>query len=459
MLLGRGKELEYLNQYYNDEGNQMIVLYGQKGLGVTTLCNHFAADKNAFSFYACPSGARQVAYLWAKTLRSQGIPIAAEYPGFSEIFDAILKNRSNAGTGKTVLFIHQFHNLVKVDLSLMQALCALLKEEKYRNSIMVILASNAIGYVENSLISQIGSLAFQISAFVKLKPLRFIDLVCYFDSSDTQKCMNIFSIAGGNPGYWAYFDFQESFRENICRLFLLKESPFYQIGIECVSAHLRELNVYTTLLATLAEGREKLNDIYLHTSYSRPKISVYLKNLMSHAYVEKVFSYEAPGDANTKKGIYRISDPMLQFWYRFVYPHMGEIGVLSPDDFYERYISPEIASHTGKYFCRICNEYLDILNEKESLPFVYTRCGEWIGKAGTIDIVAQNSKRDTLLGFCNYADGGMTYEDYENYMKCAKQAYLKPMYCYLFSVTGFDARLEKLARENNTVQLVDMRQL
>lgn len=459
MLLGRGKELEYLNQYYFEEGNRMVVLYGQKGIGVTSLWNSFASDKNAFSLHASSAGSRQMSYLWAKTLRSQGIPIQSEYPDFYELLDSLLQYAIRTNTGKAVVCIHQFHEALKADRSLMQALCGLLEEERYRNSVMVILSSNAIGYVENSLISQIGSMSFQISAFLKLKPLRFIDLVCYFDSSNTQKCMNIFSICGGNPGYWAYFDFNESFRDNICRLFLHKESPFYQIGIEEVSTHLRELNVYSTLLATLAEGREKLNDIYCHTLYTRPKISVYLKNLMAHEYVEKVFSYEAPGDMNVKKGVYRISNPMLQFWYRFIYPHIGEIGIISAETFYEKYIADEIASHTGKYFCRICNEYLNILNDKNCLPFSFSRSGEWVGKAGTIDIVAQNDKRDTLLGFCNYAFDGMSYEDYEGYMECAKQAYLRPMYVYLFSVTGFDKRLEILAEENPSITLVDMSQL
>ncbi len=459
MLLGRGKELEYLNQYYLQDENRMIVLYGQKSIGVTGLTDSFVKGKNAVSLYACPSGPRQSSYLWTKELEAQGISFSEEYPDFETLFYTIMEQRALRASGKLVICIHQFQNLVRTDVSLLTALSAVMREERYRNSVMIILAGNAIGYVENSMISQLGPLALQISAFVKLKPLRFLDLVCFFDSSNTRKCMNIYSITGGNPGYWGYFNMQESFKENICRLFLQKDSPFYDVGIREVSEHLRELNVYATLLATLAEGREKMNEIHLHTGYSRPKISVYLKNLMAHEYVEKVFSYEAPGEANVKKGVYRISNPMLQFWFRFIYPHMGEIGAISPDDFYEKYIAEDIATHTGKYFCRVCSEYLSILNEKNCLPFVYTRCGEWVGKHGTIDIVAQNAKRDTLLGFCNYEFDGMSYEDYEKYLACAKQAYLKPMYCYLFSVTGFDERLERLAKENDTIQLVDMSQL
>ena len=128
---------------------------------------------------------------------------------------------------KLIICIHQFQNLVRTDVSLLTALSAVMREERYRNSVMIILAGNAIGYVENSMISQLGPLALQISAFVKLKPLRFLDLVCFFDSSNTRKCMNIYSITGGNPGYWGYFNMQESFKENICRLFFYEQWNYH----------------------------------------------------------------------------------------------------------------------------------------------------------------------------------------------------------------------------------------
>ena len=43
MLIGRSQELDYLTQYYTQPENSLVVLYGQRGMGVTFLLQEFAA--------------------------------------------------------------------------------------------------------------------------------------------------------------------------------------------------------------------------------------------------------------------------------------------------------------------------------------------------------------------------------------------------------------------------------
>ena len=43
MLAGRMSELEYLNQYYEQKGSRMLVVYGQKHIGKTPLVRKRAA--------------------------------------------------------------------------------------------------------------------------------------------------------------------------------------------------------------------------------------------------------------------------------------------------------------------------------------------------------------------------------------------------------------------------------
>ena len=37
MILGRAQELKYLNTYYDREGSQIMVVYGEKNVGKTML--------------------------------------------------------------------------------------------------------------------------------------------------------------------------------------------------------------------------------------------------------------------------------------------------------------------------------------------------------------------------------------------------------------------------------------
>ena len=45
MFLGRTSELNYLNAFYDSEGSQLLVVYGQKNIGKTSLLKEFVKGK------------------------------------------------------------------------------------------------------------------------------------------------------------------------------------------------------------------------------------------------------------------------------------------------------------------------------------------------------------------------------------------------------------------------------
>ena len=52
MLLGRTSELRYLNNYFDREGSQILVVYGQKYIGKTALVREFMEDKSGYYYLA-----------------------------------------------------------------------------------------------------------------------------------------------------------------------------------------------------------------------------------------------------------------------------------------------------------------------------------------------------------------------------------------------------------------------
>ncbi len=45
MLLGRTTELGYLNNYYDKDGSQILIVYGQRHIGKTALVKEFMKDR------------------------------------------------------------------------------------------------------------------------------------------------------------------------------------------------------------------------------------------------------------------------------------------------------------------------------------------------------------------------------------------------------------------------------
>ena len=121
------------------------------------------------------------------------------------------------------------------------------------------------------------------------------------------------AVLGGVPEYLDYWNEKSSVKENILRIFLRKDSSLLYDAENFLKRELRELGAYNAILASMASGRNKLNDIYARTGFSRAKISVYIKNLMQLELVAKVFSFDNASSMNAKKGVYRISHSFLLF--------------------------------------------------------------------------------------------------------------------------------------------------
>ena len=84
--------------------------------------------------------------------------------------------------------------------------------------------------------------------------------------------------------------------------------------------------------------------------------------------------------------------------------------------------------------------------------------GEWVGKVGTIDLIAEDEEHSLVVG-CNWDRPMYAYEDYEWLMFCADKACVEPDYVYLFSVEQFDERLVSEAKLKRNLVLVNAKEI
>lgn len=454
MILGRTVELKYLNNYYDREGSQIMVVYGERNVGKTSLLMQFVKDKPYHYYQARSASERQQRYLWSCEL-GQDEAKAKQFPSFSGILEALIKDHK----GKKVIIIDEFQYMVKTSEGFMQELIDFVHGNWQNSDVMVILSSSSIGWIENSMITRIGEAAYELSGFLKVKELEFENMMEFFPGFDTEQCIEAYAILGGVPGLWNHFSDKLSIKENICKNILSPECFLYSEGQHIVEEELRETSVYNTILAAIAAGNHKLNDLYLHTEFSRAKISVYLKNLMELELVEKVFSADTEGKANVQKGIYRIRNHFVHFYFTFMYPNMSSLETMTPNEFYGKFISPYLRSYVTDYYKTVCTQRMQQWNKLGKLPITAVRFSEWVGKIGNIDIIAQSEKEETIIGLCNFEKAMMRYDDYEWLLFCAEKAKLKVDYIYLFSVSRFDEKLSLEAKIKQNLRLITVEEI
>ncbi len=450
MLLGRKTELKLLQDAYNSGKSCALVMYGRYGIGKTALASEFISGKPAFYYCARELSAREQSLKLCEELGSD----CDENLSFS-VFRA-LKSRIDVNEeAKTVIVFDEFQFLIKCGDTFRSALLSLLGDEALSGRVMFLFLSSSVNWVENSMVTDMGVLARILSGITKLSEFSFMETVERFPTMSMENTIYAWAVFGGVPGLLDYWNPKKDLRENITEMFLDKRAPLYREGENFLKTELRELPAYNAILASMAGGMSKLNDIFSRTGFSRAKISVYIKNLIELDVVEKVFSFETGEHENVKKGMYTIKDSFLKFWYRYVFPNVSLIEQGRGQEVYFERVLVNFDEFMKERFSYICLEYMKLLSDMDKLEHKFDNWGSWHGKAGDIDIVAGNEDGDALVGFCTFSDMPVTKEELEDFIGLMEQAGIKNAETYVFAKSGFNNEL-KIEAEKYNIKLINM---
>ena len=100
---------------------------------------------------------------------------------------------------------------------------------------------------------------------------------------------------------------------------------------------------------------------------------------------------------------YALDDPLLRFWFRFVFPHQSVLRILGPERGYAEIIKPEIDAYYGRCFERLCRESLPLIYRAEKMHSSF-QVGEYWDKNVQIDVVGLREDRWTDLAECKWSD-------------------------------------------------------
>ncbi len=447
------QELGILDGYYNNGKNQIVILYGHIKTGSETVLNTFANDKNYVYYCACSGSERLQQYIWAKDIKTEGIELD-EIPDYTDIFKAY-EEKAVSDNKPLVVFIDHFEEIIKNSPDFLEKISKVVYSDKHPQIMVVLIGYNS-AWIENNMVEKIGKQASYISGFLKLKPYSFQEMRRRYIKMSDKDVIRTYAVFGGKANLWEYFDPEKTFKENVCEKFLdVRNSVLLRMTNSTLQENLRETAVYNTILFGLANGKNKLNDIHHATNFSRAKIMVYLKSLIELGLVEKVYSFATTGHENVQKGVYRIIDPLAEFFYRFLYQNLSRIVKLQPEDFYDQYIDKNLDEFVENSFKLVCREYIVKLSQYGKLPFEIEEEGEWVGKFGTINIIAQSETGDTLVALTSWKKK-LDIDAIDFLRNCSKRARVNPDYYYLFSAEGFDDALVKMAEETPQIKLVGL---
>lgn len=472
MFIGREAELKFLNDKYEENGGQLIVLYGRRRVGKTETLREFCKGK-PHVFFSCTQTTDPVQLRnFSIRMMKEDIPAKdyiSEFTDWERAFRAVLD--LPYGNSKKLLVIDEFPYMCKGNPSIPSILQNLWDAEFRNSNVMIILCGSAMSFIEKELLSEKNPLYGRATGIYKMREMGFYDAVKFFpDYADRDKVL-AYAVLGGIPHYLRQWNPGLSVGENIKRNILTKGCILYSEVDFLLHQELRETPIYNSIIEAVALGNTKLNDISQKSLVEdTSKTSVYLKNLMELGIVEREFSVDAKlkEQANSNRGTYRLTDNFFRFWYAFGFANFSQLEDGDVNGVYEFVVEPELHKFASFAFEDVCREFVREMQKKNELPFRYAKMGRWAGKTTVRDDSAASGLRiaeteidllcidrtakEYLVGECKFKKAPFSYSEYlDTLAKLTPQKEHAKFHYALFSESGFDEKIIAEAEKSNTL--------
>jgi AAA+ ATPase superfamily predicted ATPase len=464
VFLGRWEELQYFEAAYKSSGAQLIIVYGRRRVGKTETLKEFAKNKKHI-FYTCiECSDQEQLQSFSGRILAQDIPAGRYVSAFAGWRQALQSLEELPGSHKKLLIIDEFPYMARNNPSIPSILQDLWDSGLKEKNLMIVLCGSAMSFMEKEILAEKNPLYGRATGILKMEPLNFYDAIQFFPSwPDTDKT-GAYAILGGIPHYLKQFDKRKNLGTNIREKILSRGSVLYNEVEFLMRQELRETAIYNTVIAAVALGNTRLNEIHNKTQIDKSKLAVYLKNLADLGVIRRDFSIlDGTGTrSNVQRGIYRITDPFFRFWYAFVFPNMSELEAGDAGGVYKYIIAPALEEYVSRPFEGICREYLRRLNREGKLPFHFTRIGSFWDKTREIDIMACGQEKERLiLGECKYRRSAFGLSDMMNaFAKYpAGESGVSSLTWFFFSRSGFTRDVKETAKARDDIKLVGLAEI
>ena len=457
MFVNRVIELDLLEKRFASGKAEFFVLYGRRRVGKTELLARFCEGKRSIFFVAdlgseislrtALSGAVNALHFGAGAA-------SAIYSTWEDLFQALAQAAQHE---RLVVVLDEFPYLVASYPPLASTLQRIWDQFLKNSQIMLVLCGSYIGMMEEAVLGYKAPLYGRRTGQFLLEPLQFKDARLFYAGFDLEDQVRAYAVYGGTPAYLQTLQTNLSLAENIRDGILSRGSYLYDEVRFVMQQELREPRNYFAILEAIAAGKTRLNEIKQSTGIEGA--TSYLDTLQQLHLVERLVPVTESQPHKSRRGIYRLKDHYLRFWFRFVHPNRSQLERGGVQGVLESQVLPQLEQFTGLAFEEVCRQALWGLGLSGALPFTPHKLGNWWNANEEIDLAALDDEQAMLVE-CKWSSkpvGSNILEELERKNRLAAPELGKRKICYgLCSRSGFTDQLVEQAGQRLDVMLLDL---
>ena len=398
-FVDRFEETERLNKALSGNKPSFAVVYGRRRLGKSTLLKRVLAENDVY-YVADQTEAQHQREILATM-------ISSIIEGFNKViypdWDSLMDTLNNRIEKKFTLCIDEFPYLVSACPELPSVLQKRIDSKQLKYNLIVCGSSQQLMY--GLVLDSTSPLYGRADVILKIAPFKLPYIQQALNLSDIET-VEEYSVWGGVPRYWELREGDASLLDSLKNNLLSVNGTLYDEPLKLFKDDINDVVRTATIMSYIGLGAHKLSEIAgrcgeVSTNLSRP-----LGKLIRLGYLEREIPF-GDDEKNSKKSFYKISDPFMNFYFRFIVPNRSfiELGRLNP---ILNTFENEFASYVSQYWEKLCRE---AVSGNEISGVTYGIARKWWGPVSRtekieLDIVAQSlDKKYLLVGECKWTSG------------------------------------------------------
>lgn len=401
-FVDRTEETDRLKATLSREKPSLAVIYGRRRLGKSTLIKRVLTDGDVY-FLGDRSESRHQISLLSKVV-AQKLPDFDKltYPDWESVLRAI-----NYRTDKHfTLCLDEFPYLVEQSQELPSVLQKLVDEKQLKYSLVLCGSSQNMMY--GLFLDSTAPLYGRADEIMRLKPIRLPYIQEALNLNDVE-AIEEYAVWGGVPRHWELREGRVSFADATWHNILSVNGILYEEPIKLFQDDVKDIVKTSTIMSYIGNGANRLSEIAARCNEPATNLSRPLRKLIDLGFLEKDVPF-GMDEKNAKKSLYKIADPFMAFYYKFVVPNRSfiELGRTLP---VEQALNAHFSEYVSMQWEKLCRESVsgNIVD-----GIVYGNARRWWGpvvnennKPGQVefDVMAESlDKKCLLVGECKWTN-------------------------------------------------------
>lgn len=377
-------------------------VYGRRRVGKTELLLRFCSGKPTVYFIA--SDRLPTSQL------SEFMRAASEWLGLSHLAEPVSGGWERAlrlvvaaapADRKLVLVMDEFQWLCQASPELPSVIQRLWDLEWQRgNRLMLVLCGSMIGFMETEVLGARSPLYGRRTGDLRVEAFGYQEAAAFHPEWSLEEQARAYFVCGGIPAYLKRLSPGHSVTQNIARELFELDGFFQREPEYLLREELTDVKQAASILVEVGLGRRAQSEIARAVGLTASALAPHLKGLVSLGYLERVVPLSAQRAPRTAV-VYRIADPLLRFWFRFMEPNRSAWRMYLGERAFEQFIAPQWESFCGDGFERLCREALPWLYVSEGVVGRF-QVGEYWDRHVQIDVVGLRADGWGDLGECRW---------------------------------------------------------